>query len=127
MEGRMDTRPILLAEDDRNDVFLCQHAMSLAGVPNPLHVVRDGDEAVRYIQGIGPFADRTAFPLPILFLLDLKMPRLTGFDVLSWLNEHPEHRTFMTVVFSSSSIASDIVEAYRLGAQSFVIKPASID
>ncbi len=117
----------MLAEDDRNDVFLCQHAMSLAGVPNPLHIVRDGDEAIRYIQGVGPFADRRAFPLPILFLLDLKMPKLTGLDVLAWLNEHPDYRTFMTVVFSSSSIPTDIIEAYRLGAHSFVIKPASID
>jgi CheY-like chemotaxis protein len=123
----MDARPILLAEDDRNDVFLCQHAMSLAGVSNPLHVVRDGDEALRYIQGVGPFADRIAFPLPIILLLDVKMPKLTGLDVLAWLHEHPDQRSFMTIVFSSSSIPADIAEAYRLGAHSFVIKPASID
>src|SRR6266478_2355554 len=77
--------PILLAEDREDDILLIRKAFAAAHVPNPLHVVRDGEEAIAYLSGEGSYAIRSEFPLPDLFLLDLKMPRLDGFEVLERL------------------------------------------
>jgi len=93
-------------------------------VKNPLQIVRDGQEAIDYLSGAGKFADRQKFPLPYLILLDLKMPRKTGIDVLEWLHEQPELRCLPVVVFSSSAHRKDIARAYELGANGFVVKPA---
>src|ERR1041384_4672956 len=83
---------LLIAEDDENDLFFLQRAFEAANVKNPIRVVRDGQEAIEYLSGAGNFADRVQFPLPHLFMLDLKMPRKTGIDVLEWLSEQPELR-----------------------------------
>jgi len=118
-------RSFLVAEDDENDVFFLQRAFQQANIENPLHVVRDGQEAIEYLSGVGKFSDRTIHPLPHLFILDLKMPRKTGLDVLGWLQEQPELRCLPVVVLSSSAHRTDIERAYELGANSFVVKPAS--
>ena len=86
---------VLIAEDDPGDVFLLQRAFSTAGVSASLHFVRDGQEAIDYLGGEASFADRTAYPLPELMLLDLKMPRLNGFDVLEWLRKQPGLRRLL--------------------------------
>ncbi len=120
------TASLLIAEDDENDVFFLQRAFEAAEVKNPLRIVRDGQEAIDYLSGAGGFADRAKFPLPYLFLLDLKMPRKTGMDVLEWLSEQPELRCLPVVVFSSSAHRKDIARAYELGANGFVVKPSSM-
>src|ERR1051326_2388427 len=84
-----DRSTVLLAEDDLDDVLLTQIAFERARLANPLQVVRDGEEAIAYLRGEGAFADRERFPFPILLLLDLKMPKVDGFQVLSWLQSQP--------------------------------------
>ena len=118
---------LLVAEDDENDVFFLQRAFQQAKVENPLHVVRDGQEAIDYLSGDGKFSNRTQYPLPHLFILDLKMPRKTGLDVLGWLYEQSELRCLPVLVLSSSSQRTDIERAYELGANGFVLKPASLE
>jgi CheY-like chemotaxis protein len=120
------TAPLLVAEDEDNDVFFLQRALETANVKNSLRIVRDGQEAIDYLSGVGEFADRDKFPLPYLLLLDLKMPRKTGMEVLEWLSEQPELRSLPVVVFSSSAHRKDIDRAYELGANGFVTKPSSM-
>src|SRR5882762_4014941 len=81
---------ILLVEDDPNDALLAQRALQRAGASQEILHLQDGEEAINYLSGKPPFADRTRYPLPSLVLLDLKMPRMSGFDVLTWLQGHPE-------------------------------------
>ena len=118
---------ILVAEDDPTDAYFFQRAFRRAGLPVVLHFVRDGQEVIDYLQGTGPFADRTAHPPPQLLLLDLKMPRLDGFDVLEWVRQQPGFNGLQVVIFSSSDEAKDINRAYGLGANWYLVKPHSMD
>src|SRR5260221_1321895 len=97
-----DRSTVLLAEDDPDDVLLTQIAFEKARLANPLQVVRDGEEAIAYLNGEGHFADRHRFPFPILLLLDLKMPKLNGFQVLEWLRQHPRLKRLPVAVMTSS-------------------------
>jgi len=117
------TKRVLIAEDDPSDVFLLQRAFTAAGVPAALHFVRDGQEAIDYLGGEASFADRASYPLPDLMLLDLKMPRLNGFDVLEWLRKQPGLRRLLVTILTSSDQARDIDRAYDLGANSYLLKP----
>ncbi len=110
-------------EDDENDVFFMQRALQKAGLPHDLFHVHDGQEAVDYLGGNEPYTDRSKYPFPDLLLLDLKMPKMNGFDVLSWLREHPELKTPPVVVLSSSNQEEDVQKALSLGASDFQTKP----
>jgi len=114
---------ILVAEADPTAALFLQRAFSKTGVQVALHFVRNGQEAVDYLWGEAQFADRTAHPLPDLLLLDLKMPRLNGFEVLGWLRQRPVLKRLPVVIFSSSGEAKDIDRAYDLGANSYLVKP----
>jgi CheY-like chemotaxis protein len=114
---------VLLAEDNEDDILLMRKAFRQGCICNPLHVVRDGEEAICYLQGEGPYSNRAEFPLPGLLLLDLKMPGLDGFDVLRWLREQPGLLALRVVVLTSSSDMRDVNLAYQLGANSFLVKP----
>ena len=114
---------ILLAEDDENDIVLIRRAFDRAGIENPLFVVRDGEQTINYLYNIGKYYNRAEYPLPELLLLDLKMPRVDGFEVLRWLQTQPALRGLRAVVLTSSEAICDVNEAYRLGASSFLIKP----
>lgn len=118
---------ILLAEDESSDVFLMRRALQKAGVSNPLHVVRDGEEALHYIQGTGKFADRISNPMPAVMLLDLNMPKKSGFEVLEWIRNQDNLRHFPVVVLSTSSQEHDVRKAYDLGANSYLTKPSDFD
>src|SRR5260370_20778624 len=98
-----DSRTILLAEDDPDDVLLTQIALRKARLANPLQVVRDGEEAIAYLTGDGLYADRSQYPLPMLLLLDLKMPKVTGFEVLDWLRKHPRLGRMSVAAMSPSA------------------------
>ena len=117
--------PILLAEDDENDVFLLRRAFRDAEIRNPLYVARDGQEVIDWLAGADGFSDRTKHPVPCLLILDLKMPRKSGMDVLEWRRRQPILNCLPVLVFSSSAHPYDIEKAYRLGANAFVVKPAS--
>jgi CheY-like chemotaxis protein len=114
--------PVLLADDDDDAVFLMRRAFQKSALSNPLFVARDGQDAVDYLQGIGPYADRQAFPLPRLLLLDIHMPRLNGFDVLGWIRTRPELAALPIVMFSSSSFECDKRKAQELGAHEYRVK-----
>jgi CheY-like chemotaxis protein len=117
------SKRVLVAEDDPSDVFLLQRAFSAAQIPATLHFVRDGQEAIDYLQGEAGFSDRSNHPLPDLMLLDLKMPKLNGFDVLSWVRTKPGLRRLLVTVLTSSDQPVDINRAYDLGANSYLLKP----
>lgn len=119
----MIAQPILLVEDDENDVFFFQRAASKAGIVNPVQVARDGKEAINYLQGAGEFSQRAKFPLPCLILLDLKLPFVMGLDVLKWIHQQPS-LALIVLILSSSREELDIATAYRLGAQGYLVKPA---
>lgn len=116
---------ILAAEDEETDCLLLKIALQQAGSSNQLMLVRDGQEAIDYLNGKAPYSNRARYPLPGLLLLDLKMPRLTGFDVLEWLAGRPEFHYLPVVVLSSSALEADIEKARRLGARDYLIKPHS--
>jgi CheY-like chemotaxis protein len=118
-----DRAVILLAEDEEDYVLLIRHAFSQAGIVNPLHVVWNGEEAIAYLKGEGKYANRDEYPLPDLFLLDIKMPRVNGFEVLSWMKQQPSLASLRVLVLTSSADLRDVNEAYRLGANSFLVKP----
>lgn len=115
---------VLLAEDDENDVFFFERAYRRSGCKAPLHVVRDGEDAVEYLSGSGRYADRQSHPLPNLLVLDLNMPRRNGLEVLRWIRSQPAFGRLIVVVFTSSSAQTDLTTAYELGANSYLLKPA---
>src|SRR5688572_14379196 len=106
---------ILLAEDSENDVMMFQRAIRDYNLGSVVHVVSDGEQAIEYLKGEGKYANRAEYPLPTLFLLDLKMPRMNGFDVLEWVREEPALRGLLIVVLTTSDRISDINRAYQLG------------
>jgi len=119
---------ILLAEDDPNDVLLIQRALQRSNIVNPLQVVRDGADAVAYLNGDLQYGDRERYPLPVLLLMDLKMPRKSGLEVLEWLRQQTGGlRRLPVVVLTSSNQSLDINRAYDLGANSYLVKPAGFD
>ena len=123
----MPTRPVLYAEDEDNDAFLMQRAFIKACVTNPLHIVVDGPAAIRYLAGAGEFSNRTEHPLPCLLLLDLNLPRQSGLEVLKWVRDQPDFQNLPIVILTSSSQDRDIGSAYQLGANGYLVKPASSD
>lgn len=119
--------PVLLVEDSEDDVFFMQRAFKAANISNPLYVVRDGLEALDYLQNAGAYADAAQAPRPGLMLLDLKIPRLRGLDVLKWIHEREELATIPVIVLTSSNQEQDIEAAFRLGARSFLVKPPNAE
>ncbi len=115
---------VLLVEDDLNDIFIVKRAFRSARIPNPLQVVTDGEEAISYLRGDGKYADRNAHPLPSLMVMDINMPRLSGFEVLEWVKGKPQPlRRIPIIIVSSSDSPGDINRAYELGANAYMIKP----
>ena len=118
---------VLIVEDNPTDVMLIRRAFAKANVGNPLQIVNDGDAAVHYLAGDGAYGDRTQYPLPAVILLDLKLPRRSGFEVLQWLRAQSELLRLPVVVLTSSKQSQDINRAYDLGANSYLVKPVEFD
>jgi CheY-like chemotaxis protein len=118
---------ILLVEDSDDDVFLMKRALKAAGVVNPLSVAGNGQEAIDYLDGAGKYADRETYPMPTFVFLDVKLPRKTGHEVLAWTRRQQKLEGLVVLVLTSSNEPSDLREAYRLGANSYIVKPPSTD
>ena len=119
--------PILVVEDDENDALLIRRTLGRAGIPNATKVVGSGEEAINYLVGAGPYANRGRHPFPALVLLDLKLPRMGGLEVLKWIRMHPQIHELRVVVLTSSNHIGDVNEAYRLGANTFLVKPLDFE
>ncbi len=114
---------VLLVEDDPNDAILIRHAFRTVGLGNRLIVLSDGRQAVRYLNGEGPYRDREQYPMPVLILLDLDLPELNGFQFLEWVRKEPELSRLPVIVLTGSTFSPDVKLAYSLGANSFLVKP----
>jgi CheY-like chemotaxis protein len=115
---------LLVVEDDSNDVFFIRRGLAKAGVSEDVREARDGEEALAYLRGEGPYADRARFPLPSLILLDLKLPKRSGLEVLDWLRGGPDGlREIPVIVLTSSKQKCDMDRAAELGIVAYHIKP----
>ena len=117
------TRTILIAEDDGDDAFIFRNACTLAALDHQLRFVRDGQEAINYLQGKPPFGDREKSPEPHPLVADLKMPGVDGFDLLRWVRSTPKWKELPVVVLSGSDYAGDKHRATQLGASDYLVKP----
>ena len=118
---------ILLVDDDEDDIILTKRAFERLRIGNPLHVANNGEVAIDYMAGKGPYADRVKYPLPTLILLDVKMPRKGGHEVLEWIKAQPQLRRIPVVMLTSSKDPSDVNRAYDHGVNSYLVKPLSFD
>lgn len=122
-----DQAVILIAEDHDDDIVLIRRSLNRAHVFNPLQIVGNGEEVIAYLSGEGKFANRDEFPLPSLLLLDLKMPRMDGFQVLQWIRRQNSLKALRVIVLTSSADIRDVNLAYQLGANSFLVKPMDFE
>ena len=116
-------RVILLVEDNEDDVFFMRRALQKAGVDLPLQIVMDGQQALDYLEGKEAYGDRTRFPIPRLMFLDLKLPYVHGFGVLTWLHSHTSLQSIPVIVLTSSPEERDRQKAHELGAKAYLVKP----
>jgi CheY-like chemotaxis protein len=119
--------PILIVEDNEDHLLLLRHALNKAGIVDPVRAVPTGEDAIAYLEGTGRFSDWHTFPLPSLVLLDLKLPGISGFDVLKWIRQHPGLKKLRVAMLTSSDLAQEVNLAYELGANMFLTKPVDLD
>jgi CheY-like chemotaxis protein len=120
-------QPLVVVEDDGNDVVLLRRAFRKSNLLNPLVFLPDGEVARDYLAGHGDYADRAAHPLPVLMLLDLKLPRMSGLELLEWMRDRPSLRSLPVVILTSSRESRDLERAYALGANSYLVKPVAFE
>src|SRR5690242_19174183 len=118
---------MLVAEDDPNDVTLLEHALKRNGVTVRAEIVPDGDQVIKYLRGDGAYADRARHPFPDILLLDLKMPLMSGVEVLEWLRNDKGCIALPVVMLSGSALSADVEHAYRLGVKTYFTKPHSVN
>jgi two-component system response regulator len=121
------TVEILLVEDNPNDVTLTLRAFKKYNLSNRIHIVYDGAEALEFIFGTGAYAGRGFEPIPRVILLDLKLPKVDGLEVLQRIKADPRTRVIPVVVLTSSREQRDIVESYQLGVNSYIVKPVDFE
>jgi CheY-like chemotaxis protein len=118
---------VLYVEDSPDDFALFKLASRKCGTPFSLQHAADGEQAIAYLSGAETYANREDFPFPDLVLLDLRMPRLDGFEVLHWIRSNPATKILPVVVLAGSSFRADIRRALELGASSYAAKPAKFE
>jgi CheY-like chemotaxis protein len=119
----VNSRVILLVEDNEDDVFIFMRAYKHAELPHPVRIARDGQQAYDYLMGEGMYVDRTENPLPFLVLLDLKLPLKPGLELLQAIQAQPDLAPVCVIVLTSSAEARDILRAHEFGARAFLVKP----
>jgi len=119
--------PILIAEDDENDAIILERALRKVGFENPFKFCRDGTDVIAYLEGKGNYHDRKEFPFPRVLITDLKMPKMGGIEILKWLYHHQECNMIPKIVLTASKQSVDIQEAYKWGANSYLVKPGGYD
>jgi DNA-binding response OmpR family regulator len=117
---------ILLAEDEDDEAFLLQRALKKAAISNPVQRVKNGEEVIQYLSGGGLYADRIRFPMPVIVLLDLNMPKKSGFEVLHWIRQQSSLKSMAVDIFSGSGRSEDIDRALGLGANLYLKKPIAM-
>lgn len=119
--------PVLQIEDREEDVFLLHHVFKQVGIENPIQVAVDGQEGIDYLAGTGKYSDREKYPFPCLVLLDLKLPRKMGTEVLEWIRADPKLRWLIVIILTSSIYEKDVQSCYDLGANAFLVKPSGTE
>ena len=118
---------ILIVEDNEQDLALAQRALRKAKVSNRIHVARDGEEALQFLFCEGPYAERKMEDGPKVILLDLKLPKIDGLEVLQRIKSDPRTKSIPVVVLTSSKEQNDVVETYNLGVNSYIVKPVNFE
>jgi CheY-like chemotaxis protein len=118
---------ILMVDDSEDNLFLMRHSLQKARCQNPLQEVNNGEEAIAYLKGEGAYIDRLKFPLPVVMLLDLNMPKANGFAVLAWARSQPKLKRLAIIVVTSSIRDADVDRAFDLGATGFLVKPIDLE
>ena len=125
--GKRPKGVVLIVDDNSDDIELMRLAFEKAKAPCGLMSAPDGTEAIKYLSGEGKYSDRELYPMPLLVLLDLNMPRLNGFDVLAWAQKNTNSRFPLIITLSYSHLESDIRRAYELGTSAYIAKPVDLD
>lgn len=115
--------PILHVEDNEDDQFFLRRACEVVGIQNVIHCLEDGQKAIDYLSSKAPYGDRQQYAIPCLIILDLKLPKVHGLDVLKWIRAHNEFKSIVIVILSSSPLRNDVDLAYDMGVNSFLVKP----
>ena len=123
----LNPTPILHVEDNEDDQFFLKRACEAAGIQNTIHSLDDGQKAIDYLSSQGPYADRQQYTTPCLVILDLKLPKVHGLEVLKWIRAHKEFKSIVVVILSSSPLRNDVDTAYDAGVNSFIVKPLTSD
>lgn len=113
---------LLLVEDDPNDVHFFRRALEKANLSHGLQVAEDGEEAIAYLEGRGRYKNRADHPLPALVVLDLKLPKKGGLEVLRWLREESSHKAVPVMILTSSNESRDVARARELGVTTYHVK-----
>ena len=127
MENTNDLVTILLVEDNMDDIVITKKALKEAKIINKLYIVRDGQEAVDFLQHEGPYQDPATSPKPGLILLDINLPKLSGVEVLMRIKKDPELKRVPVIMLTASKRDEDVVRSYDSGCNSFVQKPVEFE
>ena len=122
-----ERQTILLVDDSDDDLVLMRDAFKQAQCSHPIQEVHNGEEAIAYLNGEGMYNDRSRFPLPIVMLLDLNMPKKNGYEVLTWVRAQPDLKRLAVFILTASLRNEDVERAFYLGATSYLAKPSNLE